>query len=295
VRFGHTCLEFARVVNQIVSGGIPDFSKFNIVDHVRASLEIEHVSVSEISAEIQYIIPNSLSEHAVKGLIDLKDELGNAYTVHLPLWSLELATFNEPIRKGGVKSIVDMIDLLKPINPEAYVLHSTGALATEFSQLDFPKPSIDMISMLMAGFSANSIEEILSQTEIDPAKIAVENIEFPFDITRDVVDEYGLSICFDTGHLLSNQSGDETMLEFYRKHRDKIIELHLHDGRPSEPEERRYIDHDALGTGVMPVREFLLELVKDDFNGPIIFELTTEQVVKSLAHIKEVVPEALEI
>ena len=293
MRFGHTSLEFGRVANQIVSGGIPDFSKFNIVDHVRASLEIEHISVAEITAEIQYIIPNSLSEQAIQGLIDLKDELNNAYTVHLPLWSLELATFNEPIRKGGVQTVVDMIKMLEPIDPEAYVLHSTGALATEFSQLNIPKSSVDMISMLMAGFSATSIEEILSQSEVDPSKIAVENIEFPFDITRDVIDEYGLSICFDTGHLLSKQSGDESMLEFWKKHRDKIIELHLHDGRESKQGERYPVDHNSLGTGDLPVREFLMELVKDDFNGPIIFELTSEEVVESLKHIEEVVPEAL--
>ncbi|MHA1906048.1 MAG: cobamide remodeling phosphodiesterase CbiR [Candidatus Thorarchaeota archaeon] len=294
MRFGHTSLEFAGVANQIISGGVADFFKFNIVDHVRASLEIEHISVAEISADIQHIIPNALSEQAINGLIDLKDELGHAYTAHLPLWSLELATFNEPIRRGGVKSVVDAINHLEPIDPEVYVLHSTGALATEFSRENFPKPSGDMISMLMAGFSATSIEEILSQTEINPAKIAVENIEFPFDITRDVIDEYGLSICFDTGHLLSKQSGNESMLEFWSKHRDKIIELHLHDGRPSKPDERGYIDHNILGTGDMPVREFLMELLKDGFDGPIIFELSAGEIVESLKHIKEVIPEALE-
>ncbi|MFW9849365.1 MAG: cobamide remodeling phosphodiesterase CbiR [Candidatus Thorarchaeota archaeon] len=294
MRFGHTSLEFSRVANQIVSGRIPDFSKFNIVDHVKWSLEIEHISVVEISAEIQYIIPNSLSEAAIKDLVELKDELGHAYTVHLPLWSIELATFNEHIRKGGVKSIVEMIQRLEPIEPEVYVLHSTGPLATEFSQLKYPKPSVDMICMLMSGFSATSIEEILNQTEIDPTRIAIENLDFPFDVTRDVVDEYGTGICFDTGHLLSKQSGDETVHEFYYKHRDKIIELHLHDGRTSQLGERGYVDHKPLGTEDMPVREFLLELLKDDFKGPIIFELTSDEVLASLRYIQEVVPEALE-
>ena len=72
MRFGHTSLEFSRVANQIVSGGVPDFSKFNVVDHVRNSLSIEHISVVEITAEIHYIVPNALSDHAIKGLIDLK-------------------------------------------------------------------------------------------------------------------------------------------------------------------------------------------------------------------------------
>ncbi|MCK5238986.1 MAG: hypothetical protein KAR33_05515, partial [Candidatus Thorarchaeota archaeon] len=126
MRFGLVPLEFGRITKQIMSGNIPDFSKFDITEHLRYALEIEHISVIEISADIQYIIPNSLSEQAIKRLNDLKDELGHTYTVHLPLWSLELASFNEPIRKGGIESIVDSIKLLEPLEPEVYVLHNTG-------------------------------------------------------------------------------------------------------------------------------------------------------------------------
>ena len=115
MRFGHTAFEFGRVASQIVSGGIPDFSKFNVVDHVKSSLEIEHISVAEITAEIQYIIPGAFSQSVISELNSLKDENGHAYTVHLPLWSIELATFNAPIRKGGVQTVVDMINLLPVI------------------------------------------------------------------------------------------------------------------------------------------------------------------------------------
>lgn len=294
MRFGLTPLQFGRIVNQIVSGGVPDFSKFNIVEHVREALQIEHISVIEITSEIQYIIPDSLSETAINGLIDLKEEFGHVYTVHLPLWSVELTTFNEPVRKGCVKTIVEMIQKLDPLNPEVYVLHTTGALATEFSQLSFPKQSVDLICMLMTGFSAKSVEEIITQTEINPKRIAIENLEFPFDFTRDVVDEYGTSICFDTGHLLSKQSGDETVIEFYKKHKDKISELHLHDGKSQARDIKGFIDHKALGTGDMPVQEFLLELLKNDFNGPLIFELSSIEVIDSLKYIRDVVPEALQ-
>jgi hypothetical protein len=46
--------------------------------------------------------------------------------------------------------------------------------------------------------------------------------------------------------------------------------------------------------GVKVLRELLLELVKDKFGGPIIFELTMEEARESLAHIKQVVPESLD-
>jgi hypothetical protein len=44
----------------------------------------------------------------------------------------------------------------------------------------------------------------------------------------------------------------------------------------------------------MPIRELLMEVVKDKFNGPVIFELTSPETIESLRKIKEVVPEALE-
>ncbi len=43
----------------------------------------------------------------------------------------------------------------------------------------------------------------------------------------------------------------------------------------------------------MPIRDFLMELIKDKFEGPLVFELTTEETVESLDKIREVVPEAL--
>lgn len=294
MRFGLVPLEFEPIAKRIVSGGILDYSRFDITEHVRNALEVEHISVIELSADIQHIVPESLSGNTIDRLNALKDEHGHTYTVHLPFWSLELATFNDHVRTASVESIVNTIDLLEPLDPEAYVLHSTGTLATEFSQLRFPQEMVNMINLQMTALSAKSVEEIITRTEIDPKKIAIENLEFPFDLTRDVVDEYGTSICFDTGHTLSKQSGDESVLEFYKKHKDKIVELHLHDGKPSEPGVKGFIDHNALGTGDLPVREFLLELVKNDFNGPIIFELTTEEAIESLKKIEEVVPEALQ-
>jgi sugar phosphate isomerase/epimerase len=229
-------------------------------------------------------------------LANLKEEYGHSYTVHLPFWSVELATFNEPVRRGSVKTIVEAIKLAKPLEPEYYVLHSTGSLAADFSRLNFSTSIVDAICVAMAGFSAKSVEEILAKSEINPQKIAVENVEFPFEITRQIIDEYNLRICFDTGHLLAKFSGDESVLDFYKTHKDKIVELHLNDGTHKDVEGVSVTDdHLAIGTGDLPVHDFMIELVKDDFNGPMIFELTTDEVKQSLQTIRSLVPEALRI
>ncbi|MHA1423408.1 MAG: hypothetical protein ACTSSD_15070 [Candidatus Thorarchaeota archaeon] len=43
--------------------------------------------------------------------------------------------------------------------------------------------------------------------------------------------------------------------------------------------------------GDSALREFLLELIKDKFEGPIIFELTKVEAQESLELIRKVVPE----
>jgi sugar phosphate isomerase/epimerase len=294
MRFGMTALEFGPTVDRIVVDGVPDFSRFNMAEIVREAAQMRHLSAIELTLDIGYIIPGALSQKAIAMLGELKDEMGFTYTAHLPLWSIDLATFNQHIRRAGVECTVDAIKTTEPLQPENYVLHSSGALAAEFSRLELPGNMGMLVSGFMSTFSLASVQEILARTEIDPRRVAIENVEFPFEVTRDVVDDCGTSICFDTGHLLARYSGTESVLEFYRKHRDRITEIHLHDGSFRKDAATVYRqDHKALGVGQLPIREFLMELVRDQFKGPAIFELTTGETVRSLDVIEKVVPEAL--
>ena len=294
MRFGVVPLEFKPVIDRIVVNGVPDFSRFDIVEIVQEAVGMEHISVIEVSMDIEHVAPGALTPDVIDRLVDLKDELKHSYSVHLPLWSTEPASFNEFVRRATIDSTVSSIKLAEPLEPEVYVFHSTGALATEFSRLDFSKDMVAMVCRYMSIFSAKSVEEVLTKSELDPKKFAIENIEFPFSLTREIVDEYDTGICFDTGHALTRYSGDESVIEFYKAHKDRIIEFHLHDGIYEEREGAAiHDDHMALGTGEMPIRDLLMEVVKDKFNGPVIFELTSAGTVESLQKIKEVVPEAL--
>ncbi|HDD67491.1 MAG TPA: sugar phosphate isomerase/epimerase [Candidatus Thorarchaeota archaeon] len=294
MRFGIVPLEFKPAAERIIVDGVPDFSRFNIIDAVRDAAKMQHIQVIEVTMDVEHVIPNALTPEVISQLVDLKDELGISYTAHLPLWSLELASFNEFVRQASVESIVSSIRLAEPLEPEAYVLHATGALAAEFSRLDMPVNMVMLICNLMSAIAARSLEDIITRSEINPRLLAVENVEFPFSLTRELVDEYDTSICFDTGHLLTRYSGDESVVEFYRRHRDRIVELHLHDGSYAERDGAViHRDHIALGEGEMPVREFLMELVRDSFNGPVVFELTATQAKQSLDLIETQVPEAI--
>ncbi|MHA2141169.1 MAG: cobamide remodeling phosphodiesterase CbiR [Candidatus Thorarchaeota archaeon] len=293
MRFGAVAIEFLPAVQRIIADGVPDFSRINLVDLVREVVEVEHIEVIELTMEMEHMVPGSITPEIISRLVDLKDELGHSYTVHLPIWSIELATFNDFIRSGGVESICHSIKTSEPLEPEAYVLHTSGSLAAEFLRNNNSEAINLLVCGYMTSFSMKSVEEIISKTEIDPRKLAIENIEFPFEFTRDIVDEHDTGICFDTGHALTKQSGDESVLEFYRLHRDRIVEVHLNDGI-DRGTPGKYENHLIIGKGELPVRDFLLKLKKDNFNGPLIFELTTEEVMESLQNIREVVPEALD-
>lgn len=296
LRFGQTAMEFEATAQQIIVDGIPDFSRLDVVDVVRDCVQ-EGFSVVELTLDAQHIIPNLFTPGSINKLVDLRDELGHSYTSHLPFWSIELASFNEHVRKGCIESTIESIELTKPLNPEAYVLHATGELGAYVSSLNYEGNVIQILCTVLAGYAAASIEEIISRTEIDPRKLTIENVEFPFDIMRPIIDDLDVSICFDTAHLLSEMSGTESIMDFYRAHKDRITEIHLQDGTITRYEGAvAREDHIALGRGVMGdsvLREFLLALIKDDFDGPVIFELTKQETRESLNLIRKVVPEAL--
>jgi sugar phosphate isomerase/epimerase len=297
LRFGITALEIQEVAQAVVINGIPDFSKLNVVDLVRNAASTGW-SVLELSLDVKHIIPNSITEVTIAQLNDLKEELDLSYSVHLPFWSIELATFNESVRAGCVESIIESIELTKSLDPEYYVLHATGDLAAMFSSLSYSSDLVRLISTLLAGFAGTSVEEIISKTEVSPRKLAIENVEFPFDIMRDVIDDLDTSICFDTAHLLCRFSGSESIMEFYNTHRDRIAEVHLQDGTYTDyGDAAAHDDHVTLGKGIMGesvLKELLLGLVKDEFNGPVIFELAKDEAMESLDLIKNIVPEALD-
>jgi sugar phosphate isomerase/epimerase len=297
LRFGITALEFLEVAGQVVIDGVPDFSRLDTVELIRDAVS-DGYSVVELSLDVKHVIPGSINPETINRLIDLKDELGHAYTVHLPFWSIELATFNEHVRVGSVDSIIDAIELSRPLDPEAYVLHASGDLAAVFSNLNYDSNLVGLISTLLAGFAAASIEDIVSRTEINPRELAIENVDFPFTVLREVIDDLDTSICFDTAHLLARMSGTESVMDFYEDHKDRITEVHLQDATYKEYDGAvAREDHIALGHGKMNdavLHEFLTELIKDKFDGPIIFELTKDEARESLEHIRSVVPEALD-
>lgn len=221
-----------------------------------------------------------------------KEELGLTYTVHLPLWSVEPSTPLKHVRQGSARALIDTMQATRPLQPEVYVLHGTGALAAEFTQMKLPDLARSLVLRQFQNNARESIKAILAETGIPSRRLAIETIEFPIELTLELAEELDLGICFDTGHVLAGFSGPVDFFESLDRCLPRLAEIHLHDAPWQGPDHVLGYgkDHQRLGAGDLDVGRFLDVLEKADYSGPIIFELTVEEALASLDRIRSIRP-----
>ena len=208
MRFGIMAMQIGAL---IPSGGRPEDLLAHAIgfDHAGLIRQLHGQGFNpiELGGDLSLFIPHAFAPQTVERLAALKQETGVTYTVHLPLWSVEPSTPLTPVRLGSVKALVDIIRATQTLEPEVYVMHATGALAAEFYQMRLPPGAK---AVLLRGFQAGaraSIQQILAETGIASRKLAIETIEFPFDLTFELAEELDLSICLDTGPCALRLSG----------------------------------------------------------------------------------------
>lgn len=242
----------------------------------------------ELNTDLNVFFPDSFGLPTIRRLQALRESKGLSYTVHLPLWSVEPSTPVQWVRQGSVEALVDAVLRLSPLEPEAYVLHATGPLAAELYRLaTIPDQARPLVMGMFQRHAAHSVEELLRRTRLPSRAIAVETIEFPFDLTLALVEEFDLSLCFDTGHVIAKYPGPVAFEEALQRSLPRLGEVHLHDAyyRPQPDGTFRRDDHLPLGEGDLPLG-FLLDTLKEaGFKGPVIFELTIQEAKASLDYL----------
>ena len=246
-------------------------------------------TIIELNTDLNVLFPDSFGLPTIRRLQALKESRGLSYTVHLPLWSVEPSTPVQWVRQGSVEALVDAVLRLAPLEPEVYVLHATGSLASEFyAMAAIPNQARPLVTGVFQQYAVRSTEELLRRTGLPSRAIAVENIEFPFDLTLALAEEFDLSLCLDTGHVLAKFSGPVTFEEALQRSLPRLAEVHLHDGycHPRPDGSFRRDDHLPLGKGNLPL-DFLLDTLKEaHFEGPVIFELTVQEAKASLEYLR---------
>jgi len=246
----------------------------------------------ELNPELSIFFPSCYNLATIGRLGQLKEERHLSYTVHLPLWSLEPSTPVPAVRQGSVDTLVDAVLRLAPLEPEAYVLHAFGALASEFSRMKPLQAMRSLVLQLFVAQAQRSVEELLRRTGLPPRRLAVETIEFPFDLTLDLAQTFDLAMCLDVGHVVAGYTTGVTLFEAVEQMLPRLAEVHLHDAYRRELSNGtvQVNDHMPLGTGEVPVGDLLDRLAAAQFSGPIIFELTIEEAKASLENIRALRP-----
>ncbi len=294
-------MRFGIMAMQIGSLVPPGLSPEAVLAHVGAfdqsavvrSLVAEGFRLVELGGDISLFFPHALSPAAIEKLGALKEETGVQFTLHLPLWSVEPSTPLTPVRQGSVRALVDAVVLTRPLEPEMIVMHATGALAAEFYRMRLPDIARALLLRQFQSYARSSLLAILGETGIPSRRLAIETIEFPFELTLELAEELDLSVCLDTGHVLVGFSGPITIDEVLDQCNGRLGEIHLHDGpwQGAEMVIGYGRDHQALGMGDLDVGRLLDRLAAQAFDGPVIFELTVPEALASLATIRTICPD----
>lgn len=246
----------------------------------------------ELGGDLGMWFPQTFSPPAIEDLAQLKEELGLTYTVHLPLWSVEPSTPLKAVRRGSVQALMDCIQSTRPLAPQCYVLHATGALAAEFYRMNLPPAGKGLILRQFQQNALQSIQTILEETGLPARQLAVETIEFPFDLTLELAERLDLSICLDTGHVLAGFAGSVDLFGVLEQVLPRLAEIHLHDCPiPQNADQPAYgLDHQPLGSGDLDTARLLDRLDEAQFQAPLIFELTVAEALSSMQTIRQLRP-----
>jgi sugar phosphate isomerase/epimerase len=158
-------------------------------------------------------ITNLPDAATIKALKETAERHDLTYTVHLPLdtW---LGHREESVRERSVDKCLRVIERTAELKPFAYVLHFHGDQQGK-------SPSPDM--MRWNEGHRRSVERLLHA--VDSLDLCVELLDYPYDLIEDIVNDYGLSICLDIGHLLLYGYTPEDYLDRYLP-QTRVLHLH---------------------------------------------------------------------
>ena len=296
LRFGITTMQAGRLLGAAAGAGVaPDvaarFDQAALVGEL-ADLGFDPI---ELGGDLALFFPDAFASAAVDRLAAAKQAHGIRYTVHLPLWSVEPSTPLEPVRQGSIRALRGAIEATRPLAPEVYVVHATGALAAEFARRELPPEARRLVLGRFQERARASMEQLVAEAGLPSRRFAIETVEWPFELTLELAEQLDLSVCLDTGQVLAGFSGRIDLFAALERCLPRLGEIHLHDA-PRQGAARRPRsgeDHRPLGAGDLDVPRLLDRLMGVGFAGPIVFELEVEDALASLEAIRAVRPEAL--
>lgn len=156
-------------------------------------------------------LPSPVVVRSLKSIAQLENL---SYTVHLPL-DCRLGHPDRNERERSADKCRRVIDLTEPLDPLAFVLH-----------LPIDRVRTGPVGDVHGWQSriADTLEDTVLRA-LDPARVCIENLDYPFEWVTPVVDALHLSFCLDIGHvLMGGYPLDEYLSLFFS--RARVVHLH---------------------------------------------------------------------
>lgn len=160
-------------------------------------------------------ISNLPDKATIQTLCTLAEEHDLTYTVHFPL-DISLCDRDEKRRIASVAHCKRIIDLVRPIDPFAYIDHCNE----EPGALNSPADNVeDWIRQARQSFG-----ELAGMVD-DPRVFTVETLQYPFHVLERPIRDHGMSVCLDIGHLILKSF---SLCDHYQRYWDITRVVHLH-------------------------------------------------------------------
>jgi len=157
---------------------------------------------------------NLPDEELIRRLNTLSTDTGVQFNVHLPI-DIYLGDQREAVRSQGLDVVKRFMERTLPLSPSTYTLHFS--LKDEKGQ-DPSDLALWKSQLMQSG-------EVILRSGIEPSRISVETLGYPYEWIEDIVRNFGFSVCLDIGHLLLKGLDLKGHLERYLS-QTSIIHLH---------------------------------------------------------------------
>ena len=210
---------------------------------------------------------DSLPTGALVGELNrLARDMHISYNVHLPL-DIPLAAPINGDRQVAVDLLKMVLERVAPLSASTHTLH------LNYGESDrLPETVRSWQDRLRT-----SLDRLLGDTSIAPGKISIETLDYPPHFFAPLVQEFGVSVCLDIGHILYHGFDLGNAVQRYRS---ATTIIHLHGAAR---------DRDHLSAAELPgtARETVANLLKG-FTGSLSLEVfTLERLVSSMETLEQ--------
>jgi sugar phosphate isomerase/epimerase len=156
---------------------------------------------------------NNAVKKTVTELASLAKQFKITYNIHLPT-DISISDQDHRMQHKAVLALQKIIDITSSLSPSTCTLH--------IPYVEEKKDSEHVKRWQENVF--NGLKQLLS-SGVDSKSISVETLDYPFTWIDKIIDEFNLSVCIDTGHLMMHGFDCSRV---YGKYEERTPIIHLH-------------------------------------------------------------------